>query len=161
MLEKHLWNSFLLYLMVEILQFLHEVTTFLEVLYKRSVMKNFSKFTDKHKKQSKGVQRKDVFKNFAKFTEKNLCWSLFLRKLQVLRPATLLRKIPTHMLSCKICKLFKNNYFEEHLWMSIPVNFVNYSRTPILKNICKQLVLKHRCGGLSSIKWHTWRPEDL
>ena len=25
---------------------------------------------------------------------------------------------PTHVFSCEICKLFKSNYFEEHLWTS-------------------------------------------
>ena len=33
-------------------------------------------------------------------------------------PATLLKKAPTQVFSCEICKLFKKNYFEEHLWMS-------------------------------------------
>ena len=33
-----------------------------------------------------------VLKNFAIFTEKHLCWSLFLIKLQALRPATLLKR---------------------------------------------------------------------
>ena len=33
-----------------------------------------------------------VFKNFTNFTGKYLCWSLFLTKLQVFRPATLLLK---------------------------------------------------------------------
>ena len=33
-------------------------------------------------------------------------------------PATLLKKAPTQVFSCEICKLFKNNYFEEHLWTS-------------------------------------------
>ena len=33
-------------------------------------------------------------------------------------PATLLKKTSTQVLSCEICKLFKNNYFEEHLWTS-------------------------------------------
>ena len=33
-------------------------------------------------------------------------------------PATLLKKTPTQVLSCKTCKHFKNNYFEEHLWTS-------------------------------------------
>ena len=57
--------------MVEILQLLHEISSFSEVLYKRGVLKNFSKFSDKHKKQSfGGFLSKDVFKNFAKFTEK-------------------------------------------------------------------------------------------
>ena len=32
-----------------------------------------------------------VLKNFAIITGKHLCWSLFLRKLQVLKPATLLK----------------------------------------------------------------------
>ena len=61
-LEKHLWNSFLLYLVVEIWN---------KLLHKRGFLKNFSKFSDKHKEQSSGgVQSKDVLKNFVKFTEK-------------------------------------------------------------------------------------------
>ena len=32
-----------------------------------------------------------VLKDFANFTGKHLCWSFFLKKLQVLRPATLLK----------------------------------------------------------------------
>ena len=35
--------------------------------------------------------KKGVLKNFANFTGKHLCWSLFLIKLQVFRPATLLK----------------------------------------------------------------------
>ena len=50
MLEKHLWNTFLLYVVVEIGQLLKEISSFLEVLYKRGDLKNCSKFTDKHKK---------------------------------------------------------------------------------------------------------------
>ena len=45
MLEKHLWNSFLLYLVVEILQLVHKIAVS-EVLFKRSVLKNVSKFTN-------------------------------------------------------------------------------------------------------------------
>ena len=33
----------------------------------------------------KGSVRKDVLKNFEKFTEKQVCWSLFLRKMQTFR----------------------------------------------------------------------------
>ena len=33
-----------------------------------------------------------AFKNFANFTGKHLCWSLFFTKLQVFRPATLLKR---------------------------------------------------------------------
>ena len=126
------------------------------MLYKRSVLKNFSEFTDKHKKQSSGGDlpkekmllkilqnsqknifaripfgkvagwkletfrsshwrcsvKKGVLKNFANVTGKNLCWSLFLIKLQFWRPAILLKKTPTQVVSCEICKLFKNNYLK-------------------------------------------------
>ena len=71
MLENHLLKSFLLYLLVEIPQLVNEVSSFLEVLYKRGVLKNFSKFSDKHKKQpSVSVLSKNVLQKFAKFTEK-------------------------------------------------------------------------------------------
>ena len=80
---------FLLYLVVEILQFVHEISSFREVLYKRGDLKNFSRFTYKHKKQSPGgVLSEDVLKNFAKFTEKCLCWSLFFNKVAGLKPET-------------------------------------------------------------------------
>ena len=77
MLQKHLWNSFLLYLVVEILQLVHET----KVLYKRGVLKSFSKFSDKNKEQkSGGVLSKEVLKIFVKFTEKHLCRSLLFNK---------------------------------------------------------------------------------
>ena len=51
------------------------------MFYKRGVLKNFSKFTDKLKKKSPGgVLSKDVFKYFAKFREKHLCRNLLLNK---------------------------------------------------------------------------------
>ena len=79
MLKKHLRNSFLRYLLIEILQLVHKISSFPEVLYKRGVLKNYSKFTDKHKTQSSaGARLKNVLKNFAKFTEKkSLSESLF------------------------------------------------------------------------------------
>ena len=45
-------KNFLLYLVVEILQLVHEGSIFPGVLYKRGDQKSFSIFTDKHKKQS-------------------------------------------------------------------------------------------------------------
>ena len=43
------------------------------MLYKTGVLKNFSKSSDKHKKQSSGgVLSKDVLKNFVKFAENNI-----------------------------------------------------------------------------------------
>ena len=74
MLEKHLWDTLFLYLVVEILQLVHEISSFLEVLYKGGDLNIFLKFTDKHKKQSSGgVLSKDVLKDYTKFTEKGLC----------------------------------------------------------------------------------------
>ena len=106
--------------MVEILQFLDEVTSFLEVLYKRSVLKNFSKFTDKHKKQSKGVQRKDVFKNFAKFTEKHLYQSLLFDKVAGWKLETV-----------------RNNHWRCSVKQGVLKNFANFTE----KNLCWSLFL--------------------
>ena len=51
------------------------------MLYRRGDLKNFSKFTDKHKKQSSGgLLTKDVHKNFTKFTDEHLSPSLFFNK---------------------------------------------------------------------------------
>ena len=47
-----------------------------------------------------------VFKNFANFTGKQLCWDLFLIKLQVF--------------SCEIFENFKNTFFREHVrWLPL------------------------------------------
>ena len=55
--------------------------TWNKVLYKRGVLKNFSKFSDKHKEQSSGsVPSKDILKNFVKLTEKLLCLNLLFNK---------------------------------------------------------------------------------
>ena len=55
-------TCFLLWLVVEILQFVHDIRSCAEVLYK-GVRKNFSKLTEKKKKQSSGgALLKDVLK---------------------------------------------------------------------------------------------------
>ena len=59
----------------------------LEVFYKKSVPRNFSKFTGKHLRQS-----------------------LFLNKVAGLRPKTL-----AQVFCCEYCKYFKNTLFTEHL----------------------------------------------
>ena len=62
------------------MQIVHEISSFSDVFYKRNVVKNFSKFTDKLKKQSSGnILSKNVLRNFAKFTENHICQNLFLR----------------------------------------------------------------------------------
>ena len=45
------------------MRLLYETNSFPEVLYKRGVLKNFSKFTNKHKKQSSGgvLSKEQIF----------------------------------------------------------------------------------------------------
>ena len=56
--------------------------------------------------------RKGVIRNFAKFTGKHKCQSLFLITLQA-RPATLLKKRLAHVFSCEFCEISKNTFFTE------------------------------------------------
>ena len=72
--------------------------------------------------QNSKAATRGVFKNFTNFTEKHLCWSLFFTKLQVFRPATLLKKV-----------FLLHRFF--------PVKLEKFLRTPILKNICEPLLL--------------------
>ena len=65
--------------------------------------------------------KRGVSENFTIFTGKQLCCSLFLIKLQILRPATLLTETPKQLFSCEYCEIL---------------------RTSILKNICERLLLE-------------------
>ena len=57
------------------------------MLYKTGDLNNFSKITDKHKKQtSGGVLLKDNLNNFTKLTEKHLCRSLLFNKVAGWKP---------------------------------------------------------------------------
>ena len=73
---------FLLYLVVKILQLVYEASSFPEVLYKISDLKNFSKLqaNTRSSHPEKDVLQKDILKNFAKITKKRLCWSLSFNK---------------------------------------------------------------------------------
>ena len=71
--------------MVEILQLVCETSSFPVVLYKRGILKNFSKFTGQYKKQSSGgFLSEDVLKILEKFTENTFAFArvTFLTKLQ-------------------------------------------------------------------------------
>ena len=54
---------------------------------------------------------KHVPKNFAIFTGKYMCRNLFLIKLQVIKPVSLLKRESKRVLYCDYCKVFKNAYF--------------------------------------------------
>ena len=47
--------------------------------------------------------------------EKQLCWSLFLIKLQTFSLQVFWKGTSTQVLSCEVSKTFKSVYFEEHL----------------------------------------------
>ena len=55
--------------------------------------------------------KKGVLRNFTKFTGKNLCLSLFFNKVADLRPATLLKKRLAQAFSCEFCEICKNTLF--------------------------------------------------
>ena len=58
----------------------------------------------------------DLLKNFAIFVGKLLCWSLFLIKLQALKPATLLKRLQHMCFPVNTAKfrleIFKNSFFQ-------------------------------------------------
>ena len=60
--------------MVEILQLVHGISGFPEALYERGVPKNFSKFTDKHKKQPSGgvLSKEKIFLKILQNSPKNI-----------------------------------------------------------------------------------------
>ena len=52
-----------------------------------------------------------VLKNLDNFSGNYMCWSHFLIKLYVWRPAILLKKTPIQVFSCKYCEIFKSIFF--------------------------------------------------
>ena len=79
------------------------------------------KISEKYNEQ-KVFYKKTVLDNFAILTEKCLCWCLFLNKNAGLQACNFIKKRLQHR-----CFL---------------VNIAKFLRTPILKNICEQLVLR-------------------
>ena len=56
--------------------------------------------------------KKDVLKNFAKFTGKHLCQSLFLKKVEGLKPTILLKKETlAQFFSCEFCEILRTPFF--------------------------------------------------
>ena len=76
------------------------------------------------------VTKVGVLKNFTKFTEKHLCWSLFLIKLQALSPLTVLKRDSNTCVSFEFWEICKNTFLKiEHLlWLLV------YFESLFLKN---------------------------
>ena len=70
--------------------------------------------------------KQNALKNFANFTGNNLCWSLVLMKWQFWETATLLKKTPIQVASCKISCLFLNFFLKKDPNIGDPNIFVNF-----------------------------------
>ena len=63
-----------------------------------------------------------IQKNFAKFRGKQLCWSLFLLKMQALVQPFLYKEILPKTWLYKFSEVFRNTVFMEHLQAAAPEN---------------------------------------
>ena len=73
-LQNTLKATLFLYMPVEILQTVHEISSLSEVLYKKSVLKIFKKLAGNTRcRQPKVFCRKRVLKSFTNYLEKHLC----------------------------------------------------------------------------------------
>ena len=59
--------------------------------------------------------KKSVLRNFTKFTGKHLCQSLFFNKVGGLGYNYIKKEILAQVFSCEICEISKNTFFTEHL----------------------------------------------
>ena len=127
MFKKHLWSSFF-----PVSGGWNSATCTWNKQFPKSVLKNFSKVTGKHKKQSSGgVLSKVVLNKFTKFTEKHLCWSLFFNKNAGWKPDTV-----------------RSNHWRCSVKQSVHKNFANFTG----ENLCWILFL---------IKLQFWGPATL
>ena len=92
---------------------------------------------------------KDFLKNFAKFAGKHLCQSHFFNKVADFRPANLLKKTLWHRFPCGFCKIFKNNFFTEHLqWLLVILTHFRSSRLNVFLEI-SQNSQENTCASFS------------
>ena len=81
--------------------------------------------------------KKDVLKNFAKFTGKHRCQSLFSNKVAGFRPATLLKKGLRHRcFSVNFAKILRTSFLTEYLQWLLPV-FKEYEMGTLVRNVLK------------------------
>ena len=85
---------------------------------------NYSKSQPRTTYLVKSTSRLEVFckksflRNFAKFTEKHLCQCLFFNKVVGQNLQIYQKETPTKVYSCQFCEISRNTYFTEHfLWL--------------------------------------------
>ena len=95
-----------------------------------SLQSVFSNTETSRSSRPEGFCKKGVLGNFIKFTGKHLCQSIFLNKVEGLRPSTLLKKrlCSAQVFSCDFCEVSKNTFLlraplVECFWKSNNQNF--------------------------------------
>ena len=69
--------------------------------------------------------KKGLLKNFSKFTEKHLCQSLFFNKDAGAADNFIKKETLAQVFSCEFCKIFKNTFFIEHLrWLLLDAHLM-------------------------------------
>ena len=81
-------------------------------------------------------------------------------KVAVLRPATLLKKTPTQVLAREICKLFKNNYFEEHLWNAASKHYFKRDSNTVAFLWILWIIQEHLFSRRSTNGVRKWLPHS-
>ena len=82
--------------------------------------------------------KKSILKNFANFTGKHMSWRLFLIRLQAWGLKLYWKETATQMLSCKICEILKNIYFEERLRTTVTVISKSWMHSFIQICLCQK-----------------------
>ena len=60
--------------------------------------------------------KKSVLRNFTKFTGKHLRQSLFFNSCRPQPSNSIKKETQAQLVSCEICEISWNNFFTEHLW---------------------------------------------
>ena len=75
---------------------------------------------------------KELFLRISQFSQENTFARASFSRVECLRPATLLKRNSGTGFSCKLCKIFKNTFFAEHVRMSASQLYTKYQ--PLLKS---------------------------
>ena len=108
------------------------------------------------------ILRKKVFLNIWWISQENTCVRFsFLIKLQAFKPAILLNEDSNTRVSCEICKICKNTYFEVHLRTSASKDITDallefYLRANFLLDAFQRLIL----GNSSCYILWCWRKNE-
>ena len=84
--------------------------------------------------------KKVIFKIFENFRRKNLCWSLFLKKLQDWSTVTLLKKTPTQFFSFENCEVDINIIWGHNTFARVLIEFRFFMRPDSDSNFYSSLI---------------------